>query len=75
MNQNTPHVDDHPELIYTVANVITVVRLLLVPFAFSVLVSRDNDVIVYVQFANAAAWRNGVRKNRRPLNAVHYSRD
>lgn len=55
MSQNSPHIQDHPEQIYTVANVITVVRLLLVPFAFSVLVSRDNDTLAFVLFALAGA--------------------
>lgn len=50
-NQNN---NNHSQ-IYTVANVITMIRLLLVPFAFSVLVSGNNDLLAFLLFAGAAA--------------------
>lgn len=46
---------DPSQQIYTVANVITIIRLLAVPFAFSVLVSGNNDLLAFVLFAGAAA--------------------
>lgn len=49
-----PH-PDHSHDIYTVANIITVIRLLLVPFFFVVLVSGRNDVVAFVLFS-LAAW-------------------
>lgn len=42
------------EQIYTAANVITVARLLLVPFAFSVLIGGKNDTLAFILFAVAA---------------------
>lgn len=48
--------------VWTVANVITVLRLLLIPFAFSVLISADgSDVVAFVLYAAAAStdWLDG----------------
>jgi cardiolipin synthase len=46
---------DHSHDIYTIANIITLVRLLLVPFFFMVLVSGRNDIVAFVLFS-LAAW-------------------
>ncbi|MDR1775633.1 MAG: CDP-alcohol phosphatidyltransferase family protein [Actinomycetes bacterium] len=56
----TPH-SDHPTIgtadagdqIITAANVITVLRLILVPLAFSVLVNRGHDLLAFALFAVA----------------------
>ncbi len=47
--------------IYTAANVITVLRLILVPISFAVLVTGKNDVVSFVLFALAAStdWLDG----------------
>ena len=48
--------------VWTVANVITVLRLLLIPFAFSVLISDDgSNVVAFVLYAAAAStdWLDG----------------
>ena len=47
--------------IYTAANVITVLRLILVPISFAVLVTGKNDVASFVLFALAAStdWLDG----------------
>lgn len=48
--------------VWTVANVITILRLLLIPFAFSVLISADgSDVVAFVLYAAAAStdWLDG----------------
>lgn len=52
---------DHSHDIYTVANTITVLRLILVPFAFAVLINGKNDVTAFVLFALAAStdWLDG----------------
>ena len=50
-----------PHDIYTVANIITVLRLILVPFFFSVLLNGTNDTLAFVLFALAAStdWLDG----------------
>lgn len=52
---------DHSHDIYTVANIITVLRLVLVPFAFAVLIEGVNDVAAFTLFALAAStdWLDG----------------
>ncbi|MBI5231533.1 MAG: CDP-alcohol phosphatidyltransferase family protein [Coriobacteriales bacterium] len=47
--------------IYTVANIITVLRLILVPIFFAVLLTGDNDVLAFILFALAAStdWLDG----------------
>jgi len=56
-----PPVEDHSHDIYTVANTITVLRLILVPFFFAVLIHGSNDVLAFVLFAVAAStdWLDG----------------
>ena len=53
--------EDHSHDVYTVANVVTVLRLILVPFFFSVMVSGGNDVLAFSLFAIAAStdWLDG----------------
>lgn len=52
---------DHSHDIYTVANIVTVLRLILVPFAFTVLIQGVNDVVAFSLFAIAAStdWLDG----------------
>jgi cardiolipin synthase len=47
--------------VYTAANVITVLRLILVPIFFAVLMTAENDVVSFVLFALAAStdWLDG----------------
>lgn len=47
--------DEHLQDVWTVANVITVLRLLLIPFFFSVLVSDRSDFLAFALFAAAAS--------------------
>jgi len=56
-----PTPEDHSHDIYTVANIITMVRLLLVPFFFMVFLTGENDVVAFVLFALAAStdWLDG----------------
>ncbi len=56
------HLDD----IWTVANVITILRLLLIPFFFSVLLSDRSDVLAFALFAGAAStdWLDGMIARR-----------
>jgi len=49
--ENPEHFHD----VWTVANVITVLRLLLIPFFFSVLISGRSDVLAFALFAGAAS--------------------
>ncbi len=49
--ENPEHFHD----VWTVANVITVLRLLLIPFFFSVLLSDRSDVLAFALFAAAAS--------------------
>lgn len=52
---------DHSHDIYTVANIITVLRLIMIPFFFAVLISGRNDVLAFLLFAVAAStdWVDG----------------
>jgi cardiolipin synthase (CMP-forming) len=53
--------EDHTHDIYTVANIITVLRLILVPFFFAVLISEKNNTLAFLLFAIAAStdWLDG----------------
>lgn len=53
--------DEHAHDIYTVANIITVLRLILIPFFFSVLLTGTSDTLAFVLFALAAStdWLDG----------------
>ncbi len=52
---------NHSHDIYTVANIITVLRLIMIPFFFAVLISGRNDVLAFLLFAVAAStdWVDG----------------
>lgn len=52
---------DHSHDVYTVANIVTVLRLILVPIFFTVMVSGNNDVLAFALFAIAAStdWLDG----------------
>jgi cardiolipin synthase len=52
---------DHSHDVYTVANIITVLRLILVPFFFAVLIETGNDMLSFTLFAVAAStdWIDG----------------
>lgn len=52
---------DHSHDVWTVANIITVLRLLLIPFAFTVLVSDRSNVVAFWLYASAAStdWLDG----------------
>lgn len=54
-----PH--DHSHDIYTLANIITMLRLMLIPFAFDLLISKRNDNWAFILFALAAStdWLDG----------------
>ncbi len=60
-DRTTPEVVDHSHDIYTVANIITVLRLILVPIFFAVLIETGNDLLAFALFAIAAAtdWIDG----------------
>jgi cardiolipin synthase len=65
-NINTPTGDvepaeDHAHDIYTIANIITVLRLILVPLFFTVLINGKNDQVAFLLFAVAAStdWLDG----------------
>jgi len=53
--------EDHSHDIYTVANIITVLRLILVPLAFSLLVNGTNNLAAFLVYAFAAStdWLDG----------------
>jgi len=53
--------DNHAHDIYTVANTVTVLRLILVPFFFAVLINGQNNVLAFLLFAIAAStdWLDG----------------
>ncbi len=67
-NGTTPPGEDPAHLhdIWTVANVITVLRLLLIPFFFSVLLSDRSDALAFALFATAAStdWLDGMIARR-----------
>lgn len=52
---------DHSHDVWTVANIITVLRLILVPFAFATLINGKSDVAAFVLYAGAAStdWLDG----------------
>ena len=56
-----PPLADHSHDVYTVANIITVLRLVLVPIFFAVLITGTNDVVAFALFALAAStdWLDG----------------
>jgi cardiolipin synthase len=56
-----PPVVDHSHDVYTVANIITVLRLILVPIFFAVLVTGTNDALAFALFVLAAStdWLDG----------------
>jgi len=58
--------EEHLHDIWTVANVITVLRLLLIPFFFSVLLSDRSDVLAFALFVTAAStdWLDGMVARR-----------
>ena len=60
-NPRTPGGEDHSHDIYTVANIITVLRLILVPIFFSVLLTERSDTLAFVLFVAAAStdWLDG----------------
>ncbi len=52
---------DHTHDVYTVANIVTLLRLILVPIFFAVMITGDNDVLAFALFAIAAStdWLDG----------------
>ncbi|MBN2404338.1 MAG: CDP-alcohol phosphatidyltransferase family protein [Coriobacteriia bacterium] len=60
MSRESAH-SDHSHEVWTVANIITVLRLLLIPFAFTVLVSDRSNVLAFLLYAAAAStdWLDG----------------
>jgi cardiolipin synthase len=56
-----PTEPDHAHDVYTVANIVTVLRLILVPIFFAVLINGSNDTLAFVLFAIAAStdWLDG----------------
>jgi cardiolipin synthase (CMP-forming) len=59
--QVPPEAPDHSRDIYTVANIVTVLRLMLVPFFFAVLIRGTHNFAAFVLFAVAAStdWLDG----------------
>lgn len=55
------HDIDHSHDLYTAANVITILRLILVPFFFAVFIRGENDIVSFLLFAIAAStdWLDG----------------
>ena len=53
--------DDPSHDIYTIANIVTVLRLILVPFFFAVLINGENNFLAFALFAIAAStdWLDG----------------
>jgi len=58
---NAPPADEHARDIYTIANIITVLRLILVPLFFTVLISGQNNGLAFLLFTVAAStdWLDG----------------
>jgi cardiolipin synthase (CMP-forming) len=56
-----PPVNEHGHDIYTIANIITVLRLILVPLFFTVLINGKNNELAFILFAVAAStdWLDG----------------
>lgn len=53
--------DDHSHDVYTIANTVTVLRLILVPIFFAVLINGNHDMLAFLLFAIAAStdWLDG----------------
>jgi cardiolipin synthase len=53
--------DEHARDVYTIANIITVLRLILVPLFFAVLINAKNNELAFLLFAVAAStdWLDG----------------
>jgi cardiolipin synthase len=60
-SRQDPAEDDRSNEIYTIANIITVLRLILVPFFFAVLINGQHDVLAFLLFFVAAStdWLDG----------------
>lgn len=60
-DHSTEDAQDHAHDVWTVANIITVLRLILVPFAFTVLINGRSDVAAFFLYAGAAStdWLDG----------------
>jgi cardiolipin synthase len=58
---STPAGGDHSRDIYTVANIVTMLRLMLVPFFFAVLIRGTHNLGAFILFAIAAStdWLDG----------------
>ena len=58
---DTGPADEHGHDIYTIANIITVLRLILVPLFFTVLINGQNNELAFLLFAVAAStdWLDG----------------
>jgi cardiolipin synthase len=56
-----PPANEHGHDIYTIANIITVLRLILVPLFFTVLINGKNNELAFILFAVAAStdWLDG----------------
>lgn len=54
-SQDISNDNDALHSIYTVPNIITMVRLMLIPFAFTLLIQGSNDVLAFIIFALAGA--------------------
>lgn len=52
---------DHSRDVWTVANIITILRLLLIPLAFTVLISDRSNTVAFLLYAGAAStdWLDG----------------
>jgi cardiolipin synthase len=52
---------DHSHDIYTIANIVTVLRLILVPIFFAVMINGNHDTLAFLLFAVAAStdWLDG----------------
>jgi cardiolipin synthase len=61
LKPGTPQTEDRSHDIYTVANTITVLRLILVPFFFSVLLTDRSNTLAFALFVLAAStdWLDG----------------
>ena len=59
--ESTDAAADHLSDVYTVANIVTVLRLILVPIFFAVLINGNHDTLAFVLFAIAAStdWLDG----------------
>jgi cardiolipin synthase len=58
---DSPPAHEHGHDIYTIANIITVLRLILVPLFFTVLINGKNNELAFILFAVAAStdWLDG----------------